>query len=246
MIISLTCNYIPGDNRKHHCCSAWVLLLPPHHCLKVNPVHVNSPQPIPSLFLLPLSSFTTNSTFIIQTVFGGHDWANSSKHDISLQPRIEHMVTSAQFPVPISDQDFISLPCICYSQLCKSCGCTITALIMISIRANQGAPLWSCMLIWALMNLILVWFCHQLCDCIDRVNLCCNTVGGTCLDLPVRLSWGENVLAASKWWNWLQPAKASSDWAESQCSGAGKCFLFVPNSVLAPSISSHSAHRART
>lgn len=40
--------------------------------------------------------------------------------------------------------------------------------------------------------------------------------------------------------------KASSDWAECQCSGAGKCFLSVPNCVLAPSVSSHSAHGAWT
>lgn len=102
------------------------------------------------------------------------------------------------------------------------------------------------MLIWALMNPILVRFCRQLYDCIDQVNLHCNSVGGTCLDLPVRRSWGENVLAASKWRGWLKPATASSDWAERQRSGAGKCFLFVPSSVLAPSISSHSAHGART
>lgn len=102
------------------------------------------------------------------------------------------------------------------------------------------------MLIWALMNPILVWFCRQLCDCIDQVNLRCYSVGGTWLDLPVRRSWGENVLAASKWRSWLKPATASSDWAACQCSGAGKCFLFVPNSVLAPSISSHSAHGAWT
>ena len=71
-------------------------------------------------------------------------------------------------------------------------------------------------------------------------------MGGTCLDLPVRRSWGENVLAASKWRSWLKPAMASSDWAACQRSGAGKCFLFVPNSVLAAAISSHSAHGART
>lgn len=69
--------------------------------------------------------------------------------------------------------------------------------------------------------------------------------GGGCLDLPVRRSWPENSLAASKWRSWLKPAKAS-DWAERQRSGAGKSFLFVPNSVLARSISSHSAHRAQT
>lgn len=96
------------------------------------------------------------------------------------------------------------------------------------------------------MNPIFVRFCRRLCDCIDQVNLRCNPVGGACLDLLVRRSWGENVLAASKWRSWLKAAKASSDWAECQCSGAGKCFLFVPNSVLAPSISSHSAHGART
>lgn len=65
-----------------------------------------------------------------------------------------------------------------YHQQFQSCGCTITALLIISIKANQGAPLWSCMLISTLMNPILAWFCRQLCDCIDQVNLRCYSVGG--------------------------------------------------------------------
>lgn len=69
MIFSLPCNYIPGANRKHHRCSARLPLLPPHHCLKVNPEHVNSLQPILLLFLLPLSSFTSNSPSIIPNCF---------------------------------------------------------------------------------------------------------------------------------------------------------------------------------
>lgn len=186
MIISLTCNYIPGDIRRHHWRSAWLHLLPPHHCLKVNLEHVNLRQPVPLPFLLPLSSFSTNSSFIVQTVFGGWDWANSNYHDISLQPKIEHMVTSTEFPAPTSGQGFLSLLGKAFfsssffptGQLSKNCVCTITAPIMISIRANHGSPLWSCILIWALMNLIFVWFCRQLRDCIDQVNLRCISVGG--------------------------------------------------------------------
>lgn len=69
MIFSLPCNYIPGANGKHHRRSARLPLLPPHHCLKVNPEHVNSLQPILLLFLLPLSSFTSNSPSIIPNCF---------------------------------------------------------------------------------------------------------------------------------------------------------------------------------
>lgn len=76
LIFSWTCNYLPGANRKCRRRSAWLHLLPPHHCLKVNPEHVNSLQPIP-LFLLPLSSFTTNSASIMPNCCGGQDWANS-------------------------------------------------------------------------------------------------------------------------------------------------------------------------
>lgn len=65
VISLLPCNYIPGDNRKHHCRSAWLHLLPPHHFLQVNPEHVNPLRPIPPLFLLPLSSFATDSFPII-------------------------------------------------------------------------------------------------------------------------------------------------------------------------------------
>lgn len=66
----------------------------------------------------------------------------------------------------------------------KNGGFTINISIMISIRANHAAPLWSCMLIWALMNLIFVELCCQLCDCIDRVNVRCNSVGGRVLISP--------------------------------------------------------------
>lgn len=60
----------------------------------------------------------------------------------------------------------------------------------------------------------------------------------------VRHSLGENVLTDSKWRSWLKLATARREWAECQCSGAWKCFLLVPTSVLAPSISSHShGHR---
>lgn len=38
---------------------------------------------------------------VVETVFGGPDWADSSKHDISLQPKMEHMVTCTQLAVPI-------------------------------------------------------------------------------------------------------------------------------------------------
>lgn len=43
-----------------------------------------------------------------ETVFGGPDWADSSKHDISLQPKMEHMVTCTQRAAPISG--VLSLP----------------------------------------------------------------------------------------------------------------------------------------
>lgn len=43
-----------------------------------------------------------------ETVFGGPDWADSSKHDISLQPEMEHMVTRTQLAAPISG--VLSLP----------------------------------------------------------------------------------------------------------------------------------------
>lgn len=58
------------------------------------------------------------------------------------------------------------------------------------------------------------------------------------------IHWERNVLTDSKWRSWLKLATARGEWAECQCSGAWKCFLLVPNSVLAPSISSHShGHR---
>lgn len=56
-------------------------------------------------------------------------------------------------PFSHSDEAFF------FSDNClKNCGFTINITIMISIRANHAAPLWSCMLIWALMNLIFVRF----------------------------------------------------------------------------------------
>lgn len=102
-IWSLTCNCCSqepaGADRNRHRCSARLCPLPPHHRLKLNPEHINSPRPLPPLFLLPYSSFATNSSSIIQTVFGGRDWANSNRHVVPLQPRIEHMVTTARLPL---------------------------------------------------------------------------------------------------------------------------------------------------
>lgn len=53
---------------------------------------------------------------------------------------------------------------------------------------------------------------------------------------------GENVLTDLKWRIWLKLAAARRGWAASQRSRAWKCFLLLPNSVLAPSGASHS-HR---
>lgn len=43
-----------------------------------------------------------------ETVFGDPDWADFSKHDISLQPKMEHMVTCTQLAAPIPK--VLSLP----------------------------------------------------------------------------------------------------------------------------------------
>lgn len=150
MIFSLSCDYIPGANRKHRRHSAH----PPnflHHRHKVNPEHVHSLQPIHPVFLLPSSSFTSNSPSISPNCFWrprlgqflqarhfiiAKNWTHG---DLRSVPGSH---TRSRLPFSAWERDF-------YRQLSESCGCTLTTLIMISIGANQGFPLRSCMLIWA-------------------------------------------------------------------------------------------------
>lgn len=63
-----------------------------------------------------LCSFTVSASFELichhffcrLNHFVGWDWANSDQQDVSLQPKIEHMVTSAQFAVITWSHDFLS------------------------------------------------------------------------------------------------------------------------------------------
>lgn len=66
--------------------------------------HLHHP-PTPELVCLQSPRRTAGG---LETVFGGSDWADSSKCDISLQPKMEHMVTCTQPGAPISE--VLSLP----------------------------------------------------------------------------------------------------------------------------------------
>lgn len=116
----------------------------------------------------------------------GKNWTHG---DLSSVPCSQHKVMT-YFPSLKLGLLFPAASCL------KSCGFTINISITISIRANHGAPLWSCMLIWALMNLIFVWFCCQLHDCIDRLNMLCNSVGDISW-LACQTFMGRNVLISS-------------------------------------------------
>lgn len=108
VIFSLTCNYIPGAHRKQHCRSAWCTLHIIHHIVASKwipkvfwnvcyspccPRWAHSPAgPLPSC----------------HRAFGGNDRLHSVKYNVSLNLRIEQMMTSIQFLGCISD--WIILP----------------------------------------------------------------------------------------------------------------------------------------
>ena len=215
----------------------------------MNPHHFNSPQPIPPLFLLPLSSFATNSSSIFQTVLEaeiGPILASTTFH-YSQKLNTWWPPLSSRFPHQVMTS-FLSLrkSLFFFAANClKCCGFAISISITISIRANHDAPCRGCILIWALMNFIFVWFCHHLCDCIDQVNMSCNSVGN--------VSWFDCQTFMSRMSSQLQSKDAYSYWQRlagtgprASVVGMGSAFYFVPNCVLASWKSSHSSHRAWT
>lgn len=144
------------------------------------------------------------------------DWANFFQQDISLRSGIEHMATTRSAPcsyqVKVSFSSFWKKLWFFFFQPTAKELFTITALIMISIRANQSQSWCAPLKFHANSNLnephLGVFVASSV---IALIKLTC-----------IVTQWGEHVLiclsdvhgerkipATSKWGSWLKPAKAS-------------------------------------